>query len=172
MNSSIKKATKRRGRRVATVFIGAAACTAAFAPAAMAGTGDVARLNTPANNPHLWSGNIKSGGCANVPNWVHIQAMYNDGHPFQRRMRCFGNRGDLEVSDGQSHGPMITYYECGGNNWGFLIGLSTLLDQSYGPGTSYRKEWTGPATNPVGFAVNSVYNRDWSGTDTCPANAS
>jgi len=177
MNSSIKKATKRRGMRVATVFTGAAACATAFAPTAMADTGNATGLTTPANSPHRWYGSIRSGGCANVPNWVHIQAMVSEDEPYQRTMRCFGYDGLLEVSsNGGWGGHMLTYYECGGNNSGVLIASygatgTPGANQLFGPGTTYRKEWSGPATRPIAYAVNSMYMFKWTGNDKCPASA-
>jgi hypothetical protein len=177
MNSSTKKATKRRGRRVATVFTGAAACATAFAPTAMAATDHAARLTAPANSPHLWWGKTRSGGCANVPNWVHIQAMVSEDQTFQRTMRCFGYAGKLEVSSNHGWGGhMMTYYECGGNNSGVLIASygapgTYSANQSFGPGTGYRKEWIGQATDPIAYAVNSMYIIKWTGNDACPASA-
>jgi hypothetical protein len=177
MNSSIKKATKRRAMRVVTVFTGAAACATAFAPAAMAGTDHVARLTTPANSPHRFYGSIRSAGCANVPHWVHIQAMVSEDRAFQRTMRCFGYDGLLQVSSNHGWGGhMLTYYECGGNNSGVLIVSNQPpgqygANQPFGPGKTYRKEWSGTAADPFALAVNSMYIYKWNGTDTCPASA-
>lgn len=170
MNSRIKKATKRQGRRVATVFTGAAACATAFAPAAMAATGHVAQAANPMNENKKIYGSIRSGGCANVPNWVHLQTEYSGNNVYARKMRCFGYDGLYQVSDGGTNGPMLTYEECGGNNFGVLIGTSTGLgilgNQTFGPGTYYRIESNiGP---DGGKFVDSVYIYKWSGTDKCP----
>ena len=176
MNSSIKKATKRRGIRVATVFTGAAACATAFAPTAMAATDNAAGLTTPANYPHNIYGNIKSGGCGDA-NWVHIQAMVSEDRPFARTMRCFGFAGLRQVSSNHGWGgKMLTYYECGGNNSGVLVASYSPpgypgANQAFGPGTTYRKEWSGSATRPFAYGVNSMYIYKWTGNDKCPANA-
>jgi hypothetical protein len=71
---------------------------------------------------------------------------------------------------------MLTYYECGGNNSGVLIASNQPpgeygANQPFGPGKTYRKEWSGPATDPFAFAVNSMYIYKWNGNDTCPTNA-
>jgi hypothetical protein len=109
MKSGIKKAASGKTMRVATLFTGAAACAAAFAPAAHAATAK------PDTEP---------ASCATTPRWVHVANSISEV--------CFGFKGT-------SHFPGLVYItaECGGNNSGRLFGPQGTWN--FGPGHTYTR---------------------------------
>jgi hypothetical protein len=156
MNTAIKKAAVGKTLRVATVFTGAAACAAAFTPAAMAATGHPAR---PQNGAAYDSMKVTSN-CAGVPNWLHLTFWWSSkpGPSFYLRTMCWGFAGIDAAIPPQRGGTNRLSYECGGNNYGYLNPATDF--QNFGPGTGYRHE--------NNFVVNSVEITGWSGTDRCP----
>jgi hypothetical protein len=141
--------------RVATTFTGAAACAAAFAPAATAATHTTAGLayhKLPIAERHALrgvanTGSIRSASCGTVPHWLHVQWFSTGGAgPF---LTCLGFRGVFSTS-------IEMAAQCGGTNHGkFFPGSLT-----YGPGNTYRH------FNPHRF-VSAISIAGWNGTDAC-----
>ena len=133
MKAAIKKAASRKTMRVATVFTGAAACTAALAPAAMAGTHTVTQ---PLHKDRALT-RLEPGATAVKPNisghacnfrgdstWLHIA--YEGGASV-----CIGYLGIAQADI-----PHFSGY-CGGNNFGALDGLDGFSTK-FGPGDYYK----------------------------------
>lgn len=97
MKPGIKKVASGKTMRVATVFTGAAACAAAFAPAAHAATGFTRTAIKETNS------------CGTVPRWVHLKN--NILHVSQ----CYGFDGIT------SAGGFAAASICGGNNSGWVV---------------------------------------------------
>lgn len=147
--------------RVATTFTGAAACAAAFAPAATAATHPAAHHPTYAPFPvaknlalqgmaRATTGSIRSASCTTArKNWVHVWWTPTNG--FSSHETCVGFKGKLT-------GLSISMFaQCGGNNHGkFFPGGLT-----YGPGTTYRN------FTPSRF-VSAISDAGWAGTNACP----
>jgi hypothetical protein len=143
----------RKTMRVATVFTGAAACAAAFTPAATAGTVHQARAlprqdgkkYAPIRNGRI-EGSIRSSGACHNAEWVHLE--WSRGYT-----DCFGYAGLF------SFGPLKISHECGGTNYGQLdiVGKSPI---HYGPGTTYRGF-------PTGTEASVISILSWHGTDHC-----
>jgi hypothetical protein len=152
----------RRTMRVATTFTGAAACAAAFNPAAMAATGQPAaradhqqqlRNFAVAGNTRL-SGSIREAACSNS-HWLHIEGPHDSGE-------CFGGHGLLLLSP---YPNMHAF--CGGNNSGYIWGTDNLHSYTvyyhFGRGTTYyvlpkSEKW---------FFISELGIAGWSGGDKC-----
>jgi hypothetical protein len=154
-----KKSAVAKTMRVATTFTGAAACAAAFAPAATAATTHAtakipyrpiptarpgfATAATPAN-----TGSIRSASCGPHPHWLHV--VWHSPHGSGPFLTCFGFRGkfsgiNIEMSA-----------QCGGTNHGkFFPGGLT-----YVAGTTYR--FFSPTRH-----VSAISIAGWGGNDSC-----
>lgn len=166
MKPGIKKVTSGKTMRVATLFTGAAACAAAFAPAAYAANGHQAGLDgkkltlgqhygtlygaRPDDGPT--SKSIQEASCATTPRWVHV---VNGAHH-----ECFGFHGTWAFSEEGYVDPVYVSKICGGNNYGWYV--SALGRKGYyRQGTSYVPL---PVSNMI-----SIHISGWKGNDTCPA---
>jgi hypothetical protein len=149
----------RKTLRVATTFTGAAACAAAFTPAAMAGTAHQARLGgktitlpghrgirhgiRPDN-----TGSIElTTSCGTVPHWVHLA---NAGSEI-----CAGFKGTFSFY----RSPQIVTKECGGTNHGYLESPGGTKWDFYS-GTTF--------TTPPFSLVSEIHISGWKGNDACP----
>jgi hypothetical protein len=159
MNSGSGKLGSRKIMRVATVFTGAAACAVAFAPGAMAGTGQPAaardghQARLGGKTPGIRPG-ITVGGCTGRPNWVHIgDAFYTE---------CFGFTGTYSVSRGDG---AVAGAICGGNNYGWYGGYSDLGFNTAGfhQGTTFAVV---PST--IAESFTTMHISGWKGNDACP----
>lgn len=136
MKSGIKKAAPGKTMRVAAVFTGAAACAAAFTPAAVAGAGHQPGLDgktITAHRPHGKTPGIRpyiSGtvSCSTVPRWVHLKSL--NGHTL-----CFGFDGKSSINFSWHN---FTYFTsiCGGNNSGYVVNESGRAT-FFRPGNTY-----------------------------------
>jgi hypothetical protein len=161
MNSSKSRAALGRSMRVATTFIGAAACTAAVAPTANAQTADKLASHLaqrPANDA-----GIRPGPCSGGPSWLHL---YFAGGGDS----CFGYQGTWSIT---SPGWVTGF--CGGNNYGYLSGLTTdgrHLRQDFGPAANPPKSiyhFTPPKFPSDRFFVSKVHISSWTNHGSCPA---
>jgi hypothetical protein len=150
--------TSRKAMRVATVFTGAAATAVAFAPVAMAATGQATPHGHPAQaagtnhtvRPDVHSGSIRSTGCT-TNTWLHVQ--YES--VFRTLCKAFGFKGRMTPASS----PLVTSAQCGGNNYGVLY-YSGNKHITFGPGTTYRT--FNPTKN-----ISEVAISRWNGTDKC-----
>jgi hypothetical protein len=159
----MKPEIKRRAgqtMRVATTFTGVAACAAAFAPAAMAGTGVTGGDGHTVlvdRTPRIRPADTTSGSCrAGTSNWLHLGFSHGAGD------WCFGDRGTLSSPNGYPLGYYTSY--CGGNNTGSFWGESaggTYKHVKFGHGTTYAHIKSGV------FTVYSVTIKSWSQNDKC-----
>jgi hypothetical protein len=137
MKPGIKKVASGKTMRVATLFTGAAACAAAFAPGAAAGTVH------PAGTAHharldgktlalpwvhrtmegLQPDTVPTSNCGTTPRWVHLA--YS-----RHKVSCFGFDGRLRRIS-----PAHFSRECGGDNSGRIYGPSRSWH--FGPGNTY-----------------------------------
>lgn len=186
----------RKPFRMATVFTGAAACAAAFAPAAHAGTAGtipatraaaVAATATPAVRAGARTVRIIKAAredagtektdvvpettnkeCGTGTNtWVHAYYPASADHPTPI---CFGGSLSEEIN------PPIHFQSwCGGNNWGWFDGYSSSPNgkQSYqsipfyqGTTKAIFSHWDGHYGWP--YHVTHISLSGHSGTDTCP----
>jgi hypothetical protein len=160
----------RKSFQMATVFTGAAACAAAFAPTAGAATTRTA--------PAVRAGAASTRTAAAVPartvsvdcnastkTWVHVYFPAGADHgPV-----CFGDRGAEGVNS------VTLVGECGGNNSGWIYGYSTARGGSwsihFGHGTTERNfsKWSRSGIHLGGdLIVTEVSITGFSGGDTCP----
>jgi hypothetical protein len=158
------KPDAKKTMRVATVFTGAAACAAAFAPSAMATTKPAAverldhklmlagkntlrgALGAPRN-----SGSIRSTNkCSTVPHWLHILWVNGSGLVIET---CVGFHGTIS-------GPhaIKVFAQCGGTNIGYLASGTRHI--TYGPGNTYR-------TFTPSLNVTKIHISRWTGNDAC-----
>jgi hypothetical protein len=156
----------RKSFQMATVFTGAAACAAAFAPtagAATASTTPVARAGavTASTSPAIRASIVSKECGAGTNTWVHVYFPAGADHgPV-----CFGDRGDTGVSN------IILAGLCGGNNSGWINGYSTdHLGAKYihfvrGTGERNFSQWPNVHGN---LYVTFVSISRFSGGDTCP----
>jgi hypothetical protein len=149
MQPGIKKAASRKTMRVAAVFTGAAACAAAFAPGAMAGTAP----RVPAIESH--GGNIQGPvACSPVPHWLHFRA--------GAATYCFGFAGYTSVPD------LTASKICGGTNFGFYYGnYKNAQGRSVGYSAGYGSGRTYVPLPHVPTHLTQVSIVGWSGNDTC-----
>jgi hypothetical protein len=155
------KSKTRKSMRVATVFTGVAACAVGAAPLANAQeTHPATNLGALRPAGPLANSIRKVSDCARNgvdKTWLHVSTtQYIDGSHFYFSM-CFGFKGAYHSPPGTG-----VRAECGGNNFGFLLGsnngVSTGFD--FGPGTTYHGlNWSHLYT--VGIS-------SWSGTKQCP----
>jgi hypothetical protein len=167
MKPGIKKIAPGKTKRVATVFTGAAACAAAFVPAAHAANGHQAGLDgkkltlaqhygtmhgaRPDDYPA--SGSIEAGTCATTPRWVHVV----DGIHHS----CFGFHGTWKFSISGSPAFVDVSQICGGTNHGWYKSAGGRTGY-YGPGKTY-------VHLPV-TTMKSIHISGWSkGNTACPA---
>lgn len=159
MKSGIKNVASGKTKRVATVFTGAAACAAAFVPAAHAANGHQAGLDgkklTLAQHygtmhgarpdDYAASGSIREGNCATTPRWVHFAASGGKSEV------CFGFHGTLVVSSNYVPEYRVSQI-CGGTNHGWYESWAGRRGY-YGPG----KTWVHlPVSN-----IKSVHISGW-----------
>jgi hypothetical protein len=88
-------------------------------------------------------------------NWLHYAAYYSYYTP--NTSFCFGYKGLSESPPGVG-----IYSECGGNNHGLLVGVTTAgrkWSTGFGPGTTYRKLDEAHLT--------AIYINSWTGNDKC-----
>jgi hypothetical protein len=148
------KPRPRRAMRVATIFTGVAACTV--------GTTQVANAHTRPAVPAGHTGSIRLAHDCAVNGidheWLHVSNPSSPAPtvPFVAS-NCFGFKGAYYSPPGVGINA-----ECGGNNFGYLLGYKTDGDSwsfHYGPGTRYHtlKE----------SHLDTVTIYSWSGTDTC-----
>jgi hypothetical protein len=153
MAPDISSVTVKKAMRVATVFTGAAACAAFFAPAANAQT--AAALAPRATTVPDFS----RPACSNS----HLFHLVT-----QTSQRCYGGQG-WEYPDTS----MAVEY-CGGNNYGVFSGYSDsgygayYGDQGFEPGSTYYNFTTAPKYDKHGtgwdFEMSAVYLSGWYGT--------
>lgn len=167
----VKKAALGKTMRVATVFTGAAACAAAFAPAAQAATGHQAapdgktltdartlRVLRAAAMPGFQPNSSRVSGqiswtshCANTPKYVHLVGASD---------YCVGHDGIW--SFGPSWYPFISRI-CGGNNSGSYENTSGEVAKFH-PGTTYAHlPWKGDTL------IRRIRIKKYTGNDECPA---
>lgn len=182
MKSGMRKVASGKRMRVATVFTGAAACAATFAPAAHAATGhqaapDTKTLTVPRLHDAMneirpdWngyatvvSGSIQLGSCPSTPKWVHMSRSLDPYSTF-----CFGFKGELAF-----HSPDISVSRiCGGNNYGDYVN-SRGQTAYFGPGTTYvHLPWPGVAKiEAIQILKWSAHNNDKCPTPLGPARSS
>ena len=155
-----KKSAIGKTMRVATTFTGAAACAAAFAPAATAATHTAAEYpyhKFPTNETlalrgevtPATTGSIRSASCTGRSEWLHVYWYSTEGAgPF---LTCVGYKGKLTGL------TMDMVAQCGGTNHGkFFPGSLT-----YVAGTTYRY-----FTSPL-RSVSAISIAGWTGTDKC-----
>lgn len=136
--------------KVATVFVGAAAVGGAtFMPVA-------ARAN---NNGPVSGARIRESASCKDANWLHMEHSTRYGEAPSPETTCFGFSGLFDVSSGLAHRPRVLYWECGGNNFGW-INPHAGAGASFNQGTYYRKSYS--------RTWNSVDIFGWAGTDKCP----
>jgi hypothetical protein len=163
-----KKSVLAKTMRVATTFTGAAACAAAFAPAATAATHPTAvehakhellptpRATLPTAKGALFdavtpdnSGSIRTAVCSGRPNWFHfVWFSVGGAGPF---LTCAGFKGTIDTS-------LFMSAQCGGNNIGYIDGPAGKI--TYGPGTTYRVFSPSPL-------INQIHISRWTGGDAC-----
>jgi hypothetical protein len=125
----------KRSMRVATLFTGVAACTAAMA---LGGTAQAATHTTVKHTPkgtrgtagpaYRTSGNIREVTSCGSNTWLHVQSEPN------RHSFCFGFAGTSVPTN-----EVGVYAQCGGNNYGWLDWPGGDDFVTYGPGSTYRK---------------------------------
>jgi hypothetical protein len=150
MNPGIKKAAAVKTMRVASTFTGVAACAAAVAPPAIAGTGHVVPRYVPQVRPLA----TESGACiSRTKHWLHLANSETD--------LCFGYRGVKYTSF-----PTISF--CGGNNSGFFNGYfpdGKAYSIAFRQGSTYaRIRGTGDG---VSVNVSEVDITGYTGNDSC-----
>jgi len=158
----MRKVASVKTMRVATVFTGAVACAAAFAPAAHAATGhqaapdgktltDATTLTVPRpGTMHGFHPDISAAPqtsvaktCATTPRYVHLL--------FGRRDTCLGHLG-YESWDAGFPVSKI----CGGNNAG-SYGNTSGRTAKFGPGTTFAHlPWAG-VTSLRWIHITAVY---------------
>src|ERR1700722_8864863 len=160
MDAASTKKRPRRTMRVATIFTGVAALTTGVTQVANA---QDMRTAVPAG---AVSGNIKSvSNCGSKgidATWLHVSTVSNYsvlGVPTTEYISdCLGNKGEFKSPRGTG-----IIAECGGNNYGFMSGLSANYivgwGDTYGPGTTYRAIH--------GAHLSTVFISRWAGTDKC-----
>lgn len=162
MKSGINKVASGKTMRVATLFTGAAACAAAFAPAAVAGTGHPAAVGHQARldgkalalpwlhraPEGLQPDTSPTNNCGTTPRWVHVA--YSP-----HKVSCFGFDGAL------SRHPAVHFSrECGGDNRGHIAGPSGSW--GFGPGHTY----TYPPIRMISYI--SISNSHAATNQLCP----
>jgi hypothetical protein len=95
------------------------------------------------------SSSIREAACTSGrDHWLHIVSIY------QSEILCYGFRGVyLPTSE------IGIYDQCGGNNYGYLVGIGDSYAISYGPGTTYRV-----LNKPH---LSQIVDYGWAGNDTC-----
>jgi hypothetical protein len=96
------------------------------------------------------SGSIRRASCTTGrDHWLHVVSIY------QSEILCYGFAG-VESSLNSEIGM---YDQCGGNNYGYLVGIRDSYAISFGPGTTYRV-----LKKPH---LSQVVIYGWAGNDTC-----
>jgi hypothetical protein len=180
MKSGSTRSRTNKTLRVATIFTGAAALTAGFTHAANAQ--DIAHAHT---TPALKDNAIRPAGahgntkyyedCAANhvdPTWLHVATQLveptNSGDIYIDRSVCFGGAGSYYSPPG-----LGIEGECGGNNYGQIIGYinGLYVSRAFGPGTKYA--WfINQSDNYSWSHYDDVVITKWAGTDTCPIDPS
>jgi hypothetical protein len=152
MSAESTKSMPKKSMRVATVFTGVAVCTVAGAAAANAQDITHAKVHPGYVREY---GSIREVTDCGSNTWVHVVAS-NGGD--QDSEYCYGYAGEIQSPPG--HGA---YYECGGENYGELIGYlsagNTWYDD-FGPGRTYATVGRGS------LYVVEIFS--WTGNDKCP----
>lgn len=142
----------RKTMRVATVFMGATACTIAGATAANAQ--DAVALRAPFERV---TGSIREvtqcGQKGEDSHWLHVVSQQS---PVSY---CYGYKGaGLPLSE------IGISFECGGNNYGWLTGWTSGQTRTwgyhYGPGGGYRYS--------ANSSLQDVTISKWAGELKCP----
>lgn len=171
MTAVTRKSLSKKSMRVATVFTGIAACTLGVTQAANAQ--DAARPVAKPVSKHIAravrpAGRITGSiryveACANNHSkgtWFHYSTTVGyGGSIYIYTSYCFGYRGAWFSPPGTG-----ILAECGGNNYGYLIGYLANHDSwfyHFGPGTGYNKD-----VHETSFYDVSITS--WKGNDTCP----
>jgi hypothetical protein len=156
MDAARTKSRPRRSMRVATIFTGVAACT--FGATQVANAQDAARVERAVPDHKLY-GSIRyaylCGARDSDRTWLHYGTYDSTYAPDVSW--CFGYKGLSESPPGVG-----IYSECGGNNHGFLAGITATgaeWSTSFGPGTTYRKL---DKAHLIDVLITS-----WSGNDKC-----
>ena len=158
MRTGFKKSLTSKPMRVATAFTGVAACAAAFAPTAMAATGQTgATHGGEATNGAATTIEQKEGCSPGTSTWFHV------GDGAGRTDICYGYTGTYNNPDWA-----FTSY-CGGNNYGWIEyqypDSSGTTKVAFHQGTTYAQI---PGTNIFDPAfITAVHISGWSGSDTC-----
>ena len=171
MDAASSKSRRSRSMRVATIVTGAAACAFGAAPqvanaqdAAPHAVGHAlqrAERAIPAGGPIYGSIRIAYNcGASHIDKeWLHLSVTSFAGTPYAEYVSlCFGYRGLWS-----SPPDTGVRKECGGNNYGLLVGTNsagTKWSTDFGPGTTYR------TLNKA--HLDAVFINSWAGTDTCP----
>jgi hypothetical protein len=144
--------------RVATLFTGftgAAACAAAFTPAAGAQAASVSPVHQPrpyqAHLNTMGPDEITQGNClgANQSHWLHLVT--------SQSITCYGDRGLTGVG---TYPGLKIYSFCGGNNSGWFW-FAGEREMRFQVGTYYYE----PAGAP--FLASAVSISTWHGNDKC-----
>jgi hypothetical protein len=151
-----------RKLRVSAIFMGAVALTVTGLAAQSANAQEVvnakpAKAMTVRNIGQAvrpvsvgTSLSIREASCTTGrDHWLHVVSIY------QSEILCYGYRG-VESSLNNEIGM---YDQCGGNNYGYLVGISDSYAISFGPGTTYR------VLNKPHLSQVVIYG--WAGNDTC-----
>jgi hypothetical protein len=168
-----KKSKRSRAMRVATIFTGVAAATVGMTQAANAqevahpvgkpAVGQVGGAVLP-DVRRLFGSIQYYDSCAahnTHPTWLHVATFFSSSQAIGGQYEasvCFGFKGSLSSPPG--HGMVG---ECGGNNYGFLLGI-TQNDTSdkfwFRPGTTWNNafDWK---------SLDNVFISRWAGNDTC-----
>jgi hypothetical protein len=147
MDTESGKAKRRKSMRVATIFTGVAACTVGMTHAANAQDAThkptsrhIGRQARPATE--IRYGAIASSSNCTLkndvnPTWLHL--WWSDGPAYDPPLTpeiCYGGRGSV-----YSPPTVGVTFECGGNNYGSLIGYSDGGKKewifNYHPGTTF-----------------------------------
>jgi len=169
MDAAGSKSRPRRSMRVATIFTGVAACTVGTATqvAYAQDAGHTAARLTPRHGARTMDsrsyGSIRLAYECGVngvdKTWLHVSTTIDIGPDvYEYTSICFGYFGLW-------NSPPYTGIraECGGNNYGLLVGVTGAgrkWSAPYGPGTTYR------TLNEA--HLNAVFINSWAGGDKCP----
>jgi len=170
MGATSSKSRPRKSMRVATIFTGVATCTVGMTQVANAQDAVHAAAGHTINHtgrviPEGRSyGSIRySENCGNQSidkTWLHVST--NNSSAYANYITyvsyCFGYFGLW----GSPPGIGINY-ECGGNNYGLLVGVTASgrkWSTGFGPGTTYRKLEEAH--------LDGVFINSWAGNDKCP----
>jgi hypothetical protein len=170
--SGAKNSKRSSPMRVATIFTGVAAVTVGMTQAANAqevahpvgkpAVGHVGGAVLP-DVRRLFGSIQYYDSCAAHgvhPTWLHVATFFSSSHadgPYEASV-CYGFKGSLSSPPG-----MGMVGECGGNNYGFLLGI-TYNDTSdkfwFRPGTTWNNDFSWKS-------LDNVFISRWAGNETC-----